>query len=81
MSKTFKSIIFMNRLKKYEQAAIARSWKGTRLPEEHAEIDKRYDKAKAAVLSYVLDYIFDEPEPPKPPTLDWYYGRVRLPKT
>ncbi|QIG68771.1 hypothetical protein EVB68_034 [Rhizobium phage RHph_Y2_6] len=60
--RVFKSRIFMNRLDKLEQAAIKLSWIGSRHPDEHADIHKEYRKRRHDLVSYVLNFVLEEPK-------------------
>jgi hypothetical protein len=55
--KIFKSSVLMRRIKKFEEAAIELSWKGSRHPDDHKDIEKEYNRARKALISYVLEYI------------------------
>jgi hypothetical protein len=47
----------MRRIKKFEEAAIELSWKGSRHPDDHKDIEKEYNRARKALISYVLEHI------------------------
>lgn len=55
--KTFKSSVLLRRIDKLEKAAIERSWKGSKPPEDHAKIEQDYKKARLDLINYVIEHV------------------------
>ena len=54
--KTFKSAVLLRRITALEKAAVAQSWAGSQPPEDRDELDKKYQKARLALISYVIEH-------------------------
>lgn len=55
--KTFKSSVLLRRITALEKAAIAQSWAGAQPPEDRDELDKKYQKARLALINYVIEHV------------------------
>lgn len=53
---TFKTSVLLRKITKLEQAAVAQSWAGSCPPEEHEKLDKDYQKARLALINYVVEH-------------------------
>lgn len=56
---TTNGALFIKLLREFESAAVAKSWKGGQPPEDHAQIEQDYIKAKAALMNHVCNNIKD----------------------
>lgn len=51
--KTFKSSVLLRRITALEKAVEARSWAGAQPPEDRDALDRKYQKARLALIEYV----------------------------
>lgn len=54
--KNFKSSVLLRRITALEKAVETRSWAGAQPPEDRDALDRKYQKARLALISYVMEY-------------------------